>query len=152
MKFKSSGSGIIATGFVLAAIAFSSHAATLPVEYIQLEYIEGTGTQWINTGYTPQSTDTIEEEVEFSSVGSNLAFWCARTDGAVSTFTFFWLTTGLRFDYNTTLSAIPLATFTAAVGTRYRVKADGTTGSVTINDNEVFTYTPTTFEVGGRPS
>ena len=119
MRSKSSCSGIIAAGLALAAIAFSSHAATLPAEYIQLEYIEGTGTQWINTGYTPQSTDTIEVEVEFSKVNSNQAFWCARKGGADSTFTFFWLTSGLRFDYNKTQSAIQLATFTAAMGTRY---------------------------------
>ena len=160
MRSKSSCSGIIVAGFALAAIAFSSHAATLPAEYIRLEYIAGTGTQWINTGYTPQSTDTIEEEVEFSSTGSNQAFWCARKDGLDSTFTFFWLTTGLRFDYNKTQSPIPLGTFTAAVGTRYKVKADGTTGDVTITydtangttNNTVFTYTPASFTVGGTLS
>jgi hypothetical protein len=140
---------MIAAAGAFAVLAPSAHAATLPSEYKALLYIEGTGTQYINTGYTPQSTDTIEEEVEFSSTGSNQAFWCARKDGAVDTFTFFWLTSGLRFDYNTAQSAIPLATFTAAVGTRYRVKADGETGSVTINDNVVYTYTPASFTVGG---
>ena len=149
MRSKSSCSGIIVAGFALAAIAFSSHAATLPAEYIQLEYIEGTGTQWINTGYTPKSTDTIEVEVEFSKVNSNQAFWCARKGGADGTFTFFWLTGGPRFDYNKTQSAIQLATFTAAMGTRYHAKADGTTGEVTINGNVVFTYSPASFTVGG---
>ena len=157
MRSKSSCSGIIVAGFALAAIAFSSHAATLPAEYIRLEYIQGTGTQWINTGYTPASTDTIEEEVEFTGVGQTQAFWCARTDGTKATFTFFWLTGGLRFDYNTTQHTIPLGTFTAAVGTRYKVKADGTTGDVTITydtasgttNNTVFTYTPASFTVGG---
>ena len=160
MRSKSSCSGIIVAGFALAAIAFSSHAATLPAEYIRLEYIQGTGTQWINTGYTPASTDTIEEEVEFTGVGQNQAFWCARTDGAKATFTFFWLTGGLRFDYNTTQHTIPLGTFTAAVGTRYKVKADGTSGDVTITydtasgttNNTVFTYTPASFTVGGTLS
>ena len=160
MRSKSSCSGIIVAGFALAAIAFSSHAAPLPAEYIRLEYIQGTGTQWINTGYTPASTDTIEEEVEFTGVGQNQAFWCARTDGAKATFTFFWLTGGLRFDYNTTQHTIPLGTFTAAVGTRYKVKADGTSGDVTITydtangttNNTVFTYTPASFTVGGTLS
>ena len=161
MRSKSSCSGIIVAGFALAAIAFSSHAATLPAEYIRLEYIQGTGTQWINTGYTPASKDTIEEEVEFSSTGSNQAFWCARTDGAKATFTFFWLTGGLRFDYNTTQHTIPLGTFTAAVGTRYKVKADGTTGAVTItydtangttNNTVLSSYAPASFTVGGTLS
>lgn len=149
MRLDSALMGMIAAAGAFAVLAPSAHAATLPPEYKELVYIEATGTQWINTEYTPQSTDTIEEEVEFSSTGSNQAFWCARKDGAVDTFTFFWLTSGLRFDYNTAHSAIPLATFTAAVGTRYRVKADGETGSVTINDNVVYTYTPASFTVGG---
>lgn len=104
---------------IVATVCACVHAATLPAEYIRLEYIQGTGTQWINTGYKPNSTDTIEEEVEFSGVGQNQAFWCARTDGAKATFTFFWLTGGLRFDYNTKQTTIPLGTFTAATGTRY---------------------------------
>lgn len=149
--------GVFAIG---CAFALCARAATLPAEYIRLEYIQGTGTQWINTGYTPASTDTIEEEVEFTGVGQNQAFWCARTDGAKATFTFFWLTGGLRFDYNTTQHTIPLGTFTAAVGTRYKVKADGTTGNVTITydtangttNNTVFTYTPASFTVGGTLS
>ena len=145
MRFESCF-GVFAVG---CAFALCARAATLPAEYVQLEYIEGTGTQWINTGYTPQSTDTIEVEVEFSKVNSNQAFWCARKGGADSTFTFFWLTSGLRFDYNKTQSAIQLATFTAAMGTRYHAKADGTTGEVTINGNVVYTYTPTSFTVGG---
>ena len=135
------------TLFAAIAAAICANAATLPAEYIRLEYIQGTGTQWINTGYTPASTDTQ-------------AFWCARTDGAKATFTFFWLTGGLRFDYNTKQTTIPLGTFTAAVGTRYKVKADGTSGDVTITydtangttNNTVLTYTPTTFEVGGTLS
>ena len=151
--------GVFAIG---CAFALCARAATLPAEYIRLEYIQGTGTQWINTGYTPNSTDTIEEEVEFSGVGQNQAFWCARTDGAKATFTFFWLTGGLRFDYNTKQTTIPLGTFTAATGTRYKVKAeaDGTTGDVTITydtasgttNNTVFTYTPASFTVGGTLS
>ena len=131
------------------AFALCANASSLPSGYLQLEYIQGTGTQWINTGYTPQSIDTIEMDMAFTSVGSNQAFWCARQDAATSSFTFFWLTTGLRFDYNTTQIPTALETFTPVVGTRYRVKADGATGSVTINDTEVSSYTPASFTVGG---
>jgi hypothetical protein len=132
-----------------AALALCADAAALPAGYAPLEYIQGSGAQWINTGYTPQSTDTIEMEMEFASTGSNQAFWCARKDGSVGTFTFFWLTGGLRFDYNKAQNAINLATFTASAGTRYKVKADGATGNVTINDATVFTYAPAAFTVGG---
>ena len=160
MRFKSTFSGAVLALGACAAFTFCTRAAALPAEYTRLEYIQGTGTQWINTGYTPASNDTIEEEVEFTGVGQNQAFWCARTDGAKATFTFFWLTGGLRFDYNTKQTTIPLGTFTAATGTRYKVKADGTTGDVTITydtangttNNTVLTYEPASFTVGGTLS
>ena len=160
MRFRSTFSGAVLALGACAAFTFCTRAAALPAEYSRLEYIQGTGTQWINTGYTPASNDTIEEEVEFTGVGQNQAFWCARTDGAKATFTFFWLTGGLRFDYNTKQTTIPLGTFTAATGTRYKVKADGTTGDVTITydtangttNNTVFTYEPASFTVGGTLS
>ena len=149
MRLDSALLGMIAAAGAFAVLAPSAHAATLPAEYKELVYIEGTGTQYINTEYTPQSTDTIEMEMEFTGTGVSQAFWCARTDSTVDTFTFFWLTSGLRFDYNTANNAIALGTFTAAAAKRYHVKADGDTGSVTINDNVVYTYTPESFTVGG---
>ena len=64
MRFKSTFLGAIAAMGAGMAFSLCANAAALPSGYTRLEYIEGTGAQWINTGYTPLSTDTIEEEVE----------------------------------------------------------------------------------------
>src|SRR5574343_787268 len=42
----------------------NSTQSILPVEYQQVEYLEGTGDQYINTGYAP--TDATEIEIKFS--------------------------------------------------------------------------------------
>ena len=64
MRLDSALLGIIAAAGAFSVLAPSAHAATLPAEYKELVYIEGTGTQYINTEYTPQSTDTIEMEMD----------------------------------------------------------------------------------------
>lgn len=42
----------------------------LPSGYTQLEYLQSTGTQWINTEYILQSSDTVELKAEYVKKGS----------------------------------------------------------------------------------
>lgn len=42
----------------------------LPDGYTQLEYLQSGGTQWINTEYTLQSSDTVELKAEYVRKGS----------------------------------------------------------------------------------
>ena len=42
----------------------------LPSGYTQLEYLQSTGTQWINTEYILQSSDTFELKAEYVKKGS----------------------------------------------------------------------------------
>lgn len=42
----------------------------LPNGYTQLEYLQSTGTQWINTEYILQSSDTVEVKAEYVKRGS----------------------------------------------------------------------------------
>lgn len=42
----------------------------LPDGYTQLEYLQSDGTQWINTEYTLQSSDTVELKAEYTRKGS----------------------------------------------------------------------------------
>jgi autotransporter-associated beta strand protein len=140
----------IGAAVCVAAVSGRAGAATLPDGYQPLKYIEGTGTQWINTGYTPKSTDTIEMELMFTKLGSNQAVWCARKSAGQQQFAFFWLTAGARFDYNGVETQTPTDTFNAAVNTRYTIKADSTTGELLVNDNVLQTYTPSSFTVGGQ--
>ena len=80
--------------------------SVLPHEYQEVEYIESTGTQWIDTGYKPDSNTSIEMKAESTSM-SNLALYCARTDYTQDTYTAF-LVNGeqLRVDYGTIQNTI----------------------------------------------
>ena len=68
---------IACLGAIMAACAVS--AADVPDTYRQVEFIQSTGTQWINTGVTPTCTDTITAKVNFTYVASgNQCVWCTR--------------------------------------------------------------------------
>lgn len=51
----------------------------LPNGYTQLEYLQSTGTQWINTEYILQGSDTVELKAEYARKGSlnySAAYFC----------------------------------------------------------------------------
>ena len=48
------------------------------IRYVQLEYLESTGSQWIDTGYVPVIGDSISVEFLFSSY-NNMAIFSAGT-------------------------------------------------------------------------
>ena len=65
---------IVRTMFVAVACAFAfapAYAATLPAGYTELEYIESTGTQYIDTGYffTDIATETVT--IDFMRTGTD---------------------------------------------------------------------------------
>lgn len=43
----------------------------LPDGYVQLEYIESTGTQWIDTGYVPSYKTKVSAEIEITEIVKN---------------------------------------------------------------------------------
>ena len=51
----------------------------LPSGYIELEYIESTGNQYIDTGFIPNSNTKIEIQAEIKSSKSNGAFFGSRS-------------------------------------------------------------------------
>lgn len=75
------------------------------LSYQQVEYIQSTGTQYINTQYIPSSNTSIEIKASSSST-TNVCLYCARGSGHTNTYTAFLLGgTSLRVDYyNTTYS------------------------------------------------
>ena len=46
----------------------------LPQEYQEVEYIESTGTQYINTGYVTKYGDTVEIEFEYTTINNTFNF------------------------------------------------------------------------------
>ncbi len=64
---------------IMPLLAFATDeicpAGYQPAEYIELEYIESTGTQWINTGYVPNDLTDIELKVNTKGSTSTNYFY-----------------------------------------------------------------------------
>ena len=52
----------------------------IPNEYQLVEYLESTGTQYINTGYYPNMTDTIEVTYALTNLSENQGYGCISTN------------------------------------------------------------------------
>lgn len=50
----------------------------LPSDYRQLTYVESTGSQYINTGFTPNGKSKIEMQIAITNYSANNCFFCAR--------------------------------------------------------------------------
>ena len=65
MTMKRYGRALFA--LVLSGVSFARAESLLPAGYTQLEYIESTGTQYIDTQYCPKGTDKFECEINVAS-------------------------------------------------------------------------------------
>ncbi len=91
---------------------------SLPTGYTQLEYIESTGTQYIDTGYTANGSTSIDMDFMFT-VSKNQALYCSRTSMNSNSFTAFVLPDTIRVDYNNRQITTNL---TVKTKTRYRFR------------------------------
>ena len=113
--------------------------------YDILTYIQSTGTQWINTGLTPNWDDRIETKVNFNNCTGNQTIWCSRTVGGAESFTALNLNAYLRFDHDgqgTTGSKV-------ASGVDYSIVANGSTCDVTINGSAYSKKLPSGTRISG---
>ena len=139
---------LIGLGLVACACAYAQAA------FEQLDYVESTGAQWINTRYVPAATDTFEMKVRFADPITNAVFhalWCAR-GSASQTATMSAFATNpsrLRFDRNTTTD-----TYTAdnalAAGVDHVIVANYATRAVTLDGAAAATMAEGDFTPGGR--
>lgn len=74
----------------------------LPSGYTQLEYIESSGTQYINTGFNPKSTSRVVMEFEFLKNATASPFMSRDSSNATDMFGVFNINGQLRSDFNTT--------------------------------------------------
>ena len=65
--------------FLLAACAWGVAQAA----FQEVEWVEATGAQWINTRYVPACTDRFEMKVAVRATDATCALWCSR--GATTT-------------------------------------------------------------------
>lgn len=144
-------------GFVLsAAVALCAArgwaAGTLPAGYTEVRYIQGDGSKYIKTNYTPNpTTDKVEAVVEWpdsTSLSGNQAIWCARNNGNVKTWTHLLISGKIRLDYNTTTGT--QLTPDVVAGTIYTNTVDRNvitwSGS---NDSQAHIADPNFTEAGG---
>ena len=80
--------------------------ATLPEGYTQLEYIESSGAQWIDSGFTPDQDTRIIYDCERLSTVSAEHFFGVRTGNAAKeAFCFYIYNSGWRYAYNNYVAA-----------------------------------------------
>lgn len=104
----------------------SSTQAALPSGYTELEYIQSTGTQYINTGFMPNGKSKIAMNLTPLSDSSNACFFCARNETSATagtTYTAFYISSNYyRFDF---YGKSGQSDGVDAVGTNINIEASG---------------------------
>ena len=101
-------------------------ASPLPSGYTQLEYIEGTGTQYIDTGYFPCELTRVVTAITPTSGNTTNGVFGGRTDNNVSTFSLWCLNGVFRTDFDTNSQHVTTDVRVEA-GVRVEVDKDGGT-------------------------
>ena len=127
-------------------MALAANAAYTPVEWIK-----ASGTQWVNTKYTPACTDKIEMKVKFATTDTTQALWCSRgTTTVKDTFTSFLVSGKVRVDRNNAAGAS--VDFAITAGKDYVITADYNARKATVSDGtttkELTNLTDGTFTPG----
>lgn len=118
----------------------------LPSQYQAVEYIESTGTQYIDTGIIPTQNSYVEIVASINEQTTNSVLFGSRNGRAELSFTVFDYVNGYNFrtDYGNLYSA----TFKYEIGTKYRIVKDKNVTNFYNMDNVVlksFTIAEQTF-------
>lgn len=120
--------------FLLCAAAFAneSFATGLPEAYESVDWIASSGTQWINTEFTPSCMDRVETKIRFLALEErNYALFCARDSNAKKSITCIRSSGGSwRFDRD---AASSYASPASVVSNDYYVVMDAGTRECHIN-------------------
>ena len=116
-------------------------ASPLPSGYTQLEYIEGTGTQYIDTGYFPCELTRVVTAITPTSGNTTNGVFGGRTDNNVSTFSLWCVNGVFRTDFDTNSQHV---TTNVKVETGVRVEVDKDRGTTKLG-SKTFTQTGTGF-------
>lgn len=80
----------------------------LPSGYTELEYIESTGAQYINTGVVPDTETVLEADIEITSLPSNAYVFCSRVRAANKAFGILAMVNNrVRLDYASSQATKP---------------------------------------------
>ncbi len=125
-------------------LAGTSWSATLPAGYTELEYIESTGTQYIDTGYKPSNNTKIDMTVSFASVANGHIFGSRMTNTGGGGFAVATITNIFAFDYN----GDRVYGISPTVGTVYRIVKNGAENQISYGTTvNTYSNSASTFSV-----
>lgn len=123
------------------AVKVGNTHTILPAGYQQLEYIESTGTQYINTGFKPSGKSRIIMDCAPTSLSSTFCFYCSRTAASATasdTNTLFFYSNAYRGDYYGASSST-----SGCYSANARFAIDNNQGMIYIGDNYIISNTTT---------
>ena len=137
---------------------FETNDTRLPSGYSAREWIQSSGSQWIDTQFTPLCFDTATARFQFRALpNENLAVFCARNTSNKQTFTCLRIYNQsankkyFRFDRNEGTGTGGESAFNPTLETDYTVVMNGTTRDCTLNDRSIATAgTEGNFTVGSQ--
>lgn len=119
---------------LMAGAGLGVCAANLPEGYSRLKWITATGTQYIDTGYYPKSSDTVLLELCLSQVGSLAGLFDARDNTMTHRFTMLLLSAGeIRVDRGIGAASMRSGYTTLVTGKDYLFEADFDRGAFLLN-------------------
>ena len=86
------------------ANVFADYVDANGEEYLNLDYIAATGSQWMVTDIRPTCTDTVKMKFRLSDLSKTQALYCSRTTMTTDTFTAFYIENVVRCDRNANTS------------------------------------------------
>ena len=126
---------------VARALGVPAPAPPLPSGYTRLEYIEGTGTQYVDTAYFPCELTRVVTAITPTSGNTTNGVFGGRTGNNVSTFSLWCLNGVFRTDFDTNSQHV---TTDVKVEAGVRVEVDKDRGTTRLG-SKTFTQTGTAF-------
>ena len=129
--------------YVYQGSSQGSGNTTITVIYEQIPAIQSSGTQYIDTGFTPNQNTRVVLDAQLTSVPTGSVFlFGARTSGTSNMFSLLWYLSpsAFRADYGTTAN-----TFADSISDTERILVDFNKNNVNINNVLTHTFNSTTF-------
>lgn len=119
---------------------FDTNDIGLPADYSAREWIESSGTQWINTQFTPLCFDTVSMSFRFRALSDdNLGLFCARNNGNTFTCIKSNSANGNRIRFDRKAGTIGYYGTSPVVNTDYTITMNGSTSQCSVNGSSVST-------------
>lgn len=113
----------------------------LPDGFVQIEYIESSGTQYIDTGFKPDSNTKIVAEMAYVRFDNNTCGLVGSSGSAGIEFYYYSSTSSQRYIYMFNSTDNNSANAPLALGTKLYIDLAKTNATVTV-DGTVYTMTP----------